>query len=103
MADQLLDKARDLAEGQIDFDGQRLAEILAIVSLAAVGAIAFFVGFALQDIKFALYIQLGGTAVAFVTFVPPWPFYNRNPVKWLPVAGSEAVSQGVMVDGKSVG
>ncbi|KAA8573131.1 hypothetical protein EYC84_003649 [Monilinia fructicola] len=28
MTDQLLDQVRDLAEGQIDFEGQRLAEFL---------------------------------------------------------------------------
>jgi len=103
MADQLLDQVRELAEGQIDFEGQKLAEWLATALLAIVGGIAFIVGFFLQDIKLALYIGLGGTALTFLLIVPPWPFFNRHPVKWLPVAGTEAKSQGILVDGKIVG
>jgi signal peptidase complex subunit 1 len=37
MADQILDKVREVAEGQIDFEGQRLAEFLATALLAIVG------------------------------------------------------------------
>jgi signal peptidase complex subunit 1 len=37
MADQLLEKVRDVAEGQIDFEGQKLAELLSTVLLAIVG------------------------------------------------------------------
>jgi signal peptidase complex subunit 1 len=37
MADQLLEKARDVAEGQIDFEGQKLAELLSTALLAIVG------------------------------------------------------------------
>ncbi|PHH59660.1 hypothetical protein CDD81_2783 [Ophiocordyceps australis] len=87
MADEVLDKIRDVAEGTIDFDGQRRAEGLATLLLAMSGLLAFNIGFYLQDIVKALYIGLGGTAVTFLLIVPPWPFYNRNPVKWLP-AGS---------------
>lgn len=87
MAEQLLDQLRDLFEGQIDFEGQKLAELLINVALSLVGAIAFIVGYVLQDIKLAIYIGLGGTAATFLLAVPPWPFYNKNPVKWLPVKG----------------
>ncbi|PMD65167.1 microsomal signal peptidase 12kDa subunit [Hyaloscypha bicolor E] len=103
MADQLLDQVRELAEGQIDFEGQKLAELLATAVLATVGAISFIVGFFLQDIKLSLYIGLGGTAFSLLLIVPPWPFFNRHPVKWLPLAGTETKSQGILVDGKVVG
>jgi len=103
MADQLLEQVREVAEGQIDFEGQKLAELLATGLLAVAGAISFIVGFFLQDIKLALYIGLAGTALTFLLVVPPWPFFNRHPVKWLPVAGSELNSQGIVVDGKVVG
>jgi len=102
MADQLLEQIRELAEGQIDFEGQKLSELLATALLAAIGTIALIVGYILQDITLALYIGLGGTALAFIVIVPPWPFYNRHPVKWVPVARSGIVSQGRMVDGKVV-
>jgi signal peptidase complex subunit 1 len=37
MADQILEQVREAAEGQIDFEGQRLAEFLATALLATVG------------------------------------------------------------------
>jgi signal peptidase complex subunit 1 len=67
-----------------------------------VQVISFIVGFFLQDIKLALFLGLGGTALTFALVVPPWPFFNRHPVRWLPVA-SEVSSQSIVVDGKFVG
>lgn len=46
--------------------------------------VAFNVGYSLQDIQKAVYIGLGGTALTFLITVPPWPFYNTKPVRWLP-------------------
>ena len=37
MADQLLEQVRDIAEGQIDFEGQRLAEMGATALLTTAG------------------------------------------------------------------
>jgi signal peptidase complex subunit 1 len=67
-----------------------------------VQVIAFLVGFFLQDITLTLLITLGGAALAFALVVPPWPFFNRHPVRWLP-ARNEALSQRIVVDGKFVG
>ncbi|KAH7393200.1 microsomal signal peptidase 12 kDa subunit-domain-containing protein [Cadophora sp. MPI-SDFR-AT-0126] len=103
MADQILDQVRELAEGQIDFEGQRLAEYLATALLAIFGVISFVVGYVQQDIKRALLIGLGGTAATFLLVVPPWPFFKRHPVKWLPVGGKESQSHGIVVDGQVVG
>lgn len=83
MAD-ILDQVRDVVDGQIDFEGQRLSELLANLLLIVSGALSFVVGYFLQDIKLAVYVGLGGTALAFLAVVPPWPIYNKNPVKWLP-------------------
>ncbi|KAK6834805.1 microsomal signal peptidase 12 kDa subunit [Apiospora arundinis] len=79
MAEQILDQVRDLVDGQIDFKGQNLAEIISTLMLSLVGAIAFFVGYLLQDIALALKLGLAGTVVTFLVVVPPWPFFNRNP------------------------
>jgi signal peptidase complex subunit 1 len=49
--------------------------------------IAFNVGYVKQDIVLAIYVGLVGTALTFLVVVPAWPFFKRNPVKWLP-AGS---------------
>jgi len=103
MADQLLEQARETFEGQIDFEGQRLAEFMATALLSTVGAISFLVGFFRQDIKSALFIGLGGTAVTFLAVVPPWPIFNKHPVKWLPVGGTAADTPEIIVDGKLIG
>lgn len=64
------------------------------------------VGLFLQDIKLALYIGLFGTALTFVAIVPSWPFFKRNPVKWLSAADCHhpnlVVGQNIVVDGKVV-
>jgi len=99
MADQLLDQVRELAEGQIDFKGQSMAEFLATALLAIVGAISFIVGYLNQDIKRALVIGLGGTALTFLLVVPPWPFFNSHPVRWLPVAGKRQDANEIDIDG----
>ncbi|KAI1454943.1 SPC12-domain-containing protein [Annulohypoxylon moriforme] len=103
MADQLLEQVRDAVDGQIDFEGQKLAEILATVALVIAGGVSFLVGFFLQDIALALKIGLAGTALTFLIVVPPWPFFNRHPVKWLPVGGEPAITsaqQNIVIDEK---
>ncbi|KAI0181039.1 SPC12-domain-containing protein [Hypoxylon sp. FL1284] len=104
MADQLLDQVRDAVDGQIDFEGQKLAELLATAVLATVGGVSFLVGFLLQDIALALKIGLAGTALAFLLIVPPWPFFKQHPVRWLPVGGEPGVTnaqQNIVIDEKS--
>ncbi|KAF1933456.1 SPC12-domain-containing protein [Didymella exigua CBS 183.55] len=103
MSEQMLEQVREAVEGQIDFEGQRLAEMLTTVLLGAAGIIAFLVGFAQQDITIALYIGLAGTALTFLIVVPPWPFYNKNPEDWLPAHNVSASSYSIDVDGQKVG
>ncbi|KAJ4353699.1 uncharacterized protein N0V89_005429 [Didymosphaeria variabile] len=103
MADQLLDQVRDAVEGQIDFEGQRWAELITNVLLGAVGIFAFFIGFMAQDITLTLWIGLAGTVVTFLAVVPPWPFYNKNPEGWLPPHVATSGIQNIDVDGQKVG
>ncbi|KAI3399885.1 hypothetical protein diail_5396 [Diaporthe ilicicola] len=105
MAEQILDQIRDVAEGQIDFEGQKLVETLSTVLLSIVGVISFLVGYILQDIKLAVYVALGGTALTFLAIIPPWPFYNKNPVTWLPIGGGAAavpVPRDLVIDEKAL-
>ncbi|KAJ4392076.1 hypothetical protein N0V93_005697 [Gnomoniopsis smithogilvyi] len=104
MAEQLLDQVREVVEGQIDFEGQKLAETLSTALLSVVGIISFLVGYLQQDIKLAVFIGLGGTALTFLIVVPPWPFFNKNPVNWLPVKGAPPVSvpQNLVIDEKAI-
>ena len=53
--------------------------------------IAFSIGWMKQDIVLAVYLGAAGTALAFVAVVPSWPFYNKDPVKWLPVGSGLTV------------
>ncbi|KAL5119069.1 hypothetical protein ACEQ8H_002993 [Pleosporales sp. CAS-2024a] len=102
MSEQVLEQVRDAVEGQIDFEGQRLAEMLTTVLLGAAGIVAFVVGYFTQDIRLTLYVGLAGTALTFLVVVPPWPFYNKNPEGWLPASNAPR-GFSVAVDGVKVG
>jgi len=68
-------------------------------------AVAFLVGYLLQDIKLAVWIALGGTALTFVAVIPAWPWYNKHPLKWLPLGGETShisVPQSLIIDEKSL-
>jgi signal peptidase complex subunit 1 len=101
--DNLLAPLRDAFEGQIDFQGQRLTELLSTVLLALSGVIAFVVGFIYQEIYFTLWILLAGVVLTALVIIPPWPVYNKHPEKWLVPAGGIAGAVGIVVDGAKVG
>lgn len=48
-----------------------------------------------------LWVGLGGTLFTALAVVPPWPFYNKNPEKWL-CAGTQSGGPEVVVDGVRV-
>ncbi|KAI0660199.1 microsomal signal peptidase subunit, partial [Cubamyces menziesii] len=78
-----------LLEGKIDFEGQKLVEKIARDTLIVATLVSFIAGFALQSLQvtfglFALFVVLLSIAV-----IPPWPMYNRHPVKWLPAKGTK--------------
>ncbi|KAJ5743659.1 microsomal signal peptidase subunit SPC12 [Penicillium manginii] len=101
--DEILAPLQDAFEGQIDFHGQRLAEILSTALLIIFGAISFVVGYIYKDIHLTLWIGLGGTVFTGLAVIPAWPWFNRNPEKWL--ASSGAGNSGgprVLVDGVKV-
>ncbi|EPQ67525.1 Bgt-3447 [Blumeria graminis f. sp. tritici] len=99
MAELTLKRVQELAEGQIDFEGQKLNESLATSLLVVAGVVSFLYGYFRQDIIQTLYIGLGGTALTFFLVVPPWPFYRSHPVKWLPVEGSDKHVRDFLPDG----
>ncbi|KAI9856333.1 MAG: hypothetical protein M1830_006425 [Pleopsidium flavum] len=99
--DGMLTVIQDTLEGQIDFEGQKTAENITTAVLAGAGLVALMVGYIQQDIRLTLWIGLGGTALAFLMVVPPWPAYNELPEKWLPV-GSGMAGAGIEVDGQKI-
>ncbi|KAF6241479.1 hypothetical protein HO173_000189 [Letharia columbiana] len=101
MADELLQQAQELLEGQIDFEGQKQTELISSVLLAVSALFAFILGFALQNIYVTLWTGLGGAALAFLVVVPPYPFYNKSPERWLP-SGSGMAGSGIEIDGKKI-
>lgn len=101
MADELLQQAQELLEGQIDFQGQKTTELISTIILATSGLLAFIIGFVQQNIYYTLWVGLGGAAIAFLVVVPPYPFYNRAPERWLPKRSGIAGS-GIEIDGKRI-
>jgi len=81
--DDILEQVRDAVEAPIDFEGQRLATLLNYGLQSTFGVLSFFVGYFTQNVYYALYVTLIGLVATMLIIVPPWPIYNRNPVKWL--------------------
>eukprot|EP00934_Nitzschia_sp_Nitz4_P007623 Nitzschia sp. Nitz4//scaffold112_size70979//25676//26000//NITZ4_005899-RA/size70979-augustus-gene-0.82-mRNA-1//1//CDS//3329533256//7613//frame0 len=67
----------------MDFKGQQLAELIFYWVILAFGAIGWVIGFVQQDFAIVFKCWLAGVGLSVVLCVPDWPFYNRNPVKWL--------------------
>ncbi|KAG8850454.1 hypothetical protein FRB96_009699 [Tulasnella sp. 330] len=80
---------QSLAEGKIDFEGQKKVEKSMHYVLSGVTALAFVVGFARQSLQDTFLIFGSLTTLLFLVMVPPWPFLNQHPVTWLPVKPSE--------------
>ncbi|KAI5287621.1 hypothetical protein KEM52_001498, partial [Ascosphaera acerosa] len=81
--DALQEQLQDLFEGQIDFEGQRLAESISTVLLYLSGALSFVAGYIRQDVFVTLWTFLAGSTLAMLVTVPPWPIFNKHPVQWL--------------------
>jgi signal peptidase complex subunit 1 len=63
---------------------------------------SFIAGYYTQNVYNAVYVGLAGTALTFLIVVPAWPFFNKNPVRWLPVPHRNSSMFNVEVDGKKV-
>ncbi|PVU98769.1 hypothetical protein BB559_001301 [Furculomyces boomerangus] len=69
--------------GKIDFEGQKLAENISTSILVVSAIISLVAGKMLDNMKLAMYIYLFGFVLTVLVVVPPYSFYNKNPVKWL--------------------
>ncbi|KEP47284.1 microsomal signal peptidase 12 kDa subunit [Rhizoctonia solani 123E] len=71
-----------ILDGKIDFEGQELVETSMRYGLAGATAFSFVAGYATQSLKIC-FGSFGLAVLAIMlTFVPPWPFLNRHPLKW---------------------
>ncbi|KAB8254639.1 putative microsomal signal peptidase subunit SPC12 [Aspergillus pseudonomiae] len=100
--DDVLASVQDIFEGQIDFHGQRIAEILSTALLIISAVVAFFAGYIYRDIHLTLWVGLAGTLVTGLVVIPPWPMYNMNPEKWLVSSAGIVGGARIMVDGTKV-
>jgi len=75
---------QELLEGKIDFDGQAMVDLVSRVTLGAATILAFGMGFALQDLRVTFGIIGVVTLALALVLLPPWPMFNKHPVKWLP-------------------
>ncbi|CAN6328989.1 unnamed protein product [Urochloa humidicola] len=73
----------------MDWQGQKRAEMLMQVLLVAAAVAAFLVGYVRGDFQLMLLVYAGGVVLTALVTVPNWPFFNRNPLKWLDAAEAE--------------
>ncbi|EPS96944.1 microsomal signal peptidase, partial [Fomitopsis schrenkii] len=83
---------RSLSTHRQDFEGQKLVENIAKFTLIAASVFAFLLGLALQSLKVTFVVFGVVSALLFVVVLPPWPMFNRHPVKWLPAKESNTSS-----------
>ena len=59
------------------------------VLLVASAVAAFVVGYVRAEFQLMLLVYAGGVVLTALVTVPNWPFFNRNPLKWLDAAEAE--------------
>ncbi|KAI9227458.1 MAG: microsomal signal peptidase 12kDa subunit [Piptocephalis tieghemiana] len=70
-------------EGSVDFEGQRVSQRIAELLILVGTVLSYTVGYSTSSV-FNSFIAFGGTIVlAALICVPPWPAYNKHPVKFL--------------------
>mmetsp|Transcript_18980 Transcript_18980/g.39286 ORF Transcript_18980/g.39286 Transcript_18980/m.39286 type:complete len:83 (-) Transcript_18980:307-555(-) len=67
----------------MDYEGQKLAELLFYIIICLFGAVGWVMGYLQQDFTIVFQAWLAGVVISVVLCVPDWPFFNRNPIKWL--------------------
>ncbi|KAI6101594.1 microsomal signal peptidase 12kDa subunit, partial [Pisolithus croceorrhizus] len=65
-----------------DFIGQKRVDSIARVALPACTIASFAVGYVLQSLRVTMGAFALSTLLVAVMVVPPWPVYNRHPVRW---------------------
>eukprot|EP00443_Scrippsiella_acuminata_P128857 CAMPEP_0115626554 /NCGR_PEP_ID=MMETSP0272-20121206/28408_1 /TAXON_ID=71861 /ORGANISM="Scrippsiella trochoidea, Strain CCMP3099" /LENGTH=153 /DNA_ID=CAMNT_0003062921 /DNA_START=99 /DNA_END=560 /DNA_ORIENTATION=- len=72
-----------LRSGSMDFVGQKQAFDFQYYIIWIAGIIGFIYGFIQQRFLYTFYFIFGATMFVTAVCLPSWPWWNRNPVKWL--------------------
>ncbi|WVW83040.1 hypothetical protein I302_105057 [Kwoniella bestiolae CBS 10118] len=72
-------------EGSIDPKSQHILEQLSQTFLIALTIISFVLSYFSSSVILGLEAFLGGLVILLLAAVPPWPYLNRYPIKFLPV------------------
>ena len=95
----------------MDYEGQKLAELIFYILILTFGCIGWVIGYVQEDFTVVFQAWLAGVVISVIVSyatrkvllpffivltsshfcifilqqlcVPDWPFYNRNPIKWL--------------------
>ncbi|KIJ62402.1 hypothetical protein HYDPIDRAFT_94532 [Hydnomerulius pinastri MD-312] len=67
-----------------DFHGQKRTDDIVRIVLIASSVISFVLGFAMGSLRVTMGTFSLSTLALSLVVLPPWPMYNKHPVKWLP-------------------
>ncbi|GAX26598.1 signal peptidase complex subunit 1 [Fistulifera solaris] len=67
----------------MDYEGQKLAELIFYIIILTFGCIGWVIGYFQEDFTVVFQAWLAGVVLSVILCVPDWPFYNRHPIKWL--------------------
>lgn len=77
-----MDQLKEVLEGTIDFEGQKLVESLNFWIINIGTVLSFLVGFAFQRLDFSVFLLAATLIVVEITIVPPWKCFSKHPLKW---------------------
>ncbi|KAM7269097.1 hypothetical protein ACFE04_024594 [Oxalis oulophora] len=67
----------------MDWQGQKVAELVMQIMLLASAFIALLIGYFLGSFQMMMLIYASGVVLTSLITVPNWPFFNRHPLNWL--------------------
>ncbi|WRT67178.1 uncharacterized protein IL334_004144 [Kwoniella shivajii] len=83
--DKLPESVQKALEGRIDPTSQHMIEQHSQTFLIALTIISFVLSYFSSSVLLGLETFLGGFVILLLATVPPWPYLNRYPIKFLPV------------------
>ncbi|GME73083.1 unnamed protein product [[Candida] boidinii] len=79
-----MENIQELLAGTIDYKGQELADFYSKLILTFGSLISCILGFILQNLKITLISFVISIILTLIVVIPPYPFYNKNNLKFLP-------------------